>query len=155
MRLEYFQMLDEIERLDRAGEALVARSTVPLASPVFEGHFPGHAIVPGVLLLETMAQAAGYLLLALDGFSRMPFLANVKQANFRAFVLPGEQLTVEARRIHAGSGYAVMQSHVMRDADKVCDARLMCRTLPFPAPALAAHVLGEGRRLGFVAAEGL
>jgi len=66
MRLEYFQMLDRVEQLDAERAALVAFSRVPDTSPVFEGHFPGHPLMPGVLLLETMAQAAGYLL-ALDG----------------------------------------------------------------------------------------
>src|SRR4030067_146334 len=49
--------------------------------PVDEGHFPGLAFMPGVLLLETMAQASGYLVLAMNGFSRMPFFANAKEAN--------------------------------------------------------------------------
>jgi len=58
MRLEYFQMLDEVEALDTEKATLVAIARIPLESPVFEGHFPGHPIMPGVLLLETMAQAA-------------------------------------------------------------------------------------------------
>ncbi|NLG75947.1 MAG: beta-hydroxyacyl-ACP dehydratase, partial [Xanthomonadaceae bacterium] len=62
MRLETFQMLDSIETLDREGHTLVALAHVPASSSVFEGHFPGYPIMPGVLLLETMAQAAGYLL---------------------------------------------------------------------------------------------
>jgi 3-hydroxyacyl-[acyl-carrier-protein] dehydratase len=143
-------MLDRVERLDRDGALIVAHAKVPETSPVFEGHFPGHALMPGVLLLETMAQASGYLLLALNGFSRMPFFANARQVNFRSFVLPGNELVIEARRIHDGSGYAVTRSEIFRGDARVCDAQLTLREVPFPSPALQTHVRNEGQRLGFL-----
>jgi 3-hydroxyacyl-[acyl-carrier-protein] dehydratase len=150
MRLEYFQMLDEIETLDVDQATLVAVARVPLESPVFEGHFPGHPIVPGVLLLETMAQAAGYLLMTLDGFTRMPFLASAKTANFRSFVLPGSTLQVNASCIHSGSGYAVMATSLECDGQRVSDAQLTMRILAFPSDALEQHVRREGERLGIL-----
>lgn len=150
MRLEYFQMLDRIERLDRAGASIVVQSRVPDQSPVFEGHFPGHALMPGVLLLETMAQASGYLLLALNECKRMPFFANAKEANFRSFVTPGSELVVEASRVHEGSGYAVLDASIKVGTKRVCDARLTFRVMPFATPALEAHVRAEAARLGFL-----
>jgi 3-hydroxyacyl-[acyl-carrier-protein] dehydratase len=153
MRLEYFQMLDEVEELDAEKATLVAIARIPLKSPVFEGHFPGHPIMPGVLLLETMAQAAGYLLMAMDGFTCMPFFANAKTANFRSFVRPGSMLKVNAMRIHAGSGYAVVDTGLECDNARVSDARLTMRTVPFPSDALAQHVRREGERLRLTIAE--
>jgi 3-hydroxyacyl-[acyl-carrier-protein] dehydratase len=151
MRLEYFQMLDRVEELNAEVPSLVASAEVPQASPVFEGHFPGHPLMPGVLLLETMAQAAGYLLLTVDGFSRMPFFASAKQANFRTFVGPGAELRVHAKRVHDGSGYAVVDAHIQQLGKQVSDARLVMRRVAFPSTALELHVRREGVRLGCLA----
>jgi 3-hydroxyacyl-[acyl-carrier-protein] dehydratase len=150
MRLEYFQMLDRVEELNAERPSLVASARVPETSPVLDGHFPGHPLMPGVLLVETMAQAAGYLLLAIDGFSRMPFLASVREANFRAFVKPGADLTVHATRIHDGSGYAVVDARILQLGKPVSDARLTMRSVPFPNVALERHVRREGARLGLL-----
>ena len=134
MRLEYFQMIDRVASLD--GEAIVVESTIPDASPVFEGHFPGYPLMPGVLLVETMAQASGWLLLARNGLSAMPFLSSVKEAKFRSFVGPGAKLEVTARIVHDGSGYAVTAARIESGGKRLCDAEIMLRIMPFPAPNL-------------------
>jgi 3-hydroxyacyl-[acyl-carrier-protein] dehydratase len=152
MHLEFFQMLDEIEELDAEHASIVALARVPHESPVFDGHFPGHALMPGVLLLETMAQAAGYLLLAMNDFTRMPFFASAKEVNFRSFVLPGTALKATAKCIHNGSGYAVIKARLERDGACVSDAQLTMRNVMFPSLALERHVRNEGERLGFLKA---
>src|SRR5689334_7535972 len=103
MRLEYFQLIDRIVELSLDDQKIRVDALVPKTSTVFEGHFPGHPLMPGVLLIETMAQTSGWLIIAKTRFERMPFLAAVKGAKLRRFVTPGEQLSVQASLLHEGS----------------------------------------------------
>src|ERR1700739_4084966 len=107
MHLEYFQLIDRIAALNHGEPTITVEAEVPKQSTIFEGHFPGYPIMPGVLLIESMAQTSGWLLVALMNFERMPFLAAVKEAKMRGFVSPGETLTIDASLVHEGSGYAI------------------------------------------------
>ncbi|GBU18420.1 MULTISPECIES: 3-hydroxyacyl-ACP dehydratase FabZ family protein [Methylobacterium] len=147
MRLEYFEMIDAISRLDREAGRIEAIARVPMESPVFEGHFPGHPLVPGVLLTETMAQASGYLVLAHLGFAQMPFLMAVDKARFRSFVGPGATLEVSATLEHDGSGYAVTKAAVRHEGKLIADAELRFRTMPFPE-GLDAPMRERAARIG-------
>ena len=148
MLLEYFQMIDQVAALDTDAQRLVAHSTIPEESPIFEGHFPGHALMPGVLLIETMAQASGYLLLGLNNFSHMPFLAGVKEAKLRSFVEPQTPITIEASLEHDGSGFAMTKAAISHDGQKICDAKLTFKVMPFPAPELEAEMRRQAGRIG-------
>ncbi|MCJ2014865.1 3-hydroxyacyl-ACP dehydratase FabZ family protein [Methylobacterium sp. J-076] len=154
MRLEYFEMIDAVVRLDRTAGTIEALAKVPAESPVFEGHFPGHPLVPGVLLTETMAQASGYLILAHLGFARMPFLTGVDKARFRSFVGPGATLTVSATLEHDGSGYAVTKAAISHEGKALCDAELRFRTMPFP-DGLDAPMRERARAIGLLELAGL
>lgn len=153
MLLEYFQMIDAVEELDVDNGTIVARSNVPMESPVFEGHFPGSPLVPGVLLIETMAQASGFLLLPRLDFERMPFLANVSGAKLRTFVEPGAVLRVEAELEHDGSGFAATKARIFSDGKKICDSRLMFRVMPFPNDTLKSNMLARFEQINLATAE--
>lgn len=148
MLLEYFQMIDRVEAVDAERKTLTARSVVPSKSPVFEGHFPGMPLVPGVLLIETMAQASGFLVLAATNFNAMPFLMSVDGAKMRAFVEPDAVLDIEAVLEHDGSGFAVTKAKITSDGKKICDAQLKLRTMPFSEVPLADIVRRRAGEVG-------
>jgi 3-hydroxyacyl-[acyl-carrier-protein] dehydratase len=152
MLLEYFQMIDRVESVDADLKTLRARSVVPSKSPVFEGHFPGMPLVPGVLLIETMAQASGFLVLAASDFAAMPFLMSVDGAKMRTFVEPDAVLDIEAFLEHEGSGYAVTKAKITSSGKKVCDAQLKLRTMPFAEVPLADIVRKRADEVGLVEA---
>ncbi|HEX7789414.1 MAG TPA: 3-hydroxyacyl-ACP dehydratase FabZ family protein [Afipia sp.] len=149
MQLEYFQMVDRITDLDIGKRTITVESQVPETSTVFEGHFPGYPLMPGVLLTEAMAQTSGWLLIALLKFERMPFLASVKEAKMRDFVKPGELLTIDASLVHDGSGFAVTDAKVRVGGKLKCNATLTFRHTPFPHPDLRFHMESVAKRIGF------
>ncbi len=147
MRLEYFQMIDRIVEVDLDARRLRAACTVPQESTIFEGHFPTYPLMPGVLLIECMAQTTGWLVCMLGRFSAMPFLAGVKEGKFRTLVFPGDRLEFEGSVVHEGSGYTVAECTGRRDGKKVCDAQLTFRIMPFPSPQFREAFFAWGERL--------
>jgi 3-hydroxyacyl-[acyl-carrier-protein] dehydratase len=148
MRLEYFQLIDRIVDLNLADRTSSSEATVPTASTIFEGHFPGYPLMPGVLLIEAMAQTAGWLVVAMNRFQRMPFLAQVKDAKLRTFVVPGQKLSIAAKLDHDGSGYAVVSAKVTADGKPICDAALTFRVVDFPNPEMLRFMQETAKRLG-------
>jgi 3-hydroxyacyl-[acyl-carrier-protein] dehydratase len=149
MQLEYFQLIDRIVDLNIDEKTITVEAQVPKENTIFEGHFPGYPILPGVLLIESMAQASGWLLIALTRFERMPFLAMVKEAKMRSFATPGELLTIDASVLHEGSGFAVTEAKVSVGGRPKCNATITFRHIPFPNPDLRGHMDAVARRIGF------
>jgi 3-hydroxyacyl-[acyl-carrier-protein] dehydratase len=149
MHLEYFQMIDRIVDLKVGERTITVEAQVPQNSTVFEGHFPGYPIMPGVLLIEAMAQTSGWLLLAMMKFERMPFLAAVKEAKMRGFVAPGELLTIDAGLVHDGSGYSITEAKIRVGGKLRCNATLTFSHVPFPNPDLRGHMDIVAKRIGF------
>src|SRR5215208_3853357 len=140
MRLEYFQLLDRIVELDIANRTIRTEATVPLESSIFQGHFPGYPLMPGVLLLETMAQTSGWLIIGLTKFERMPFLAAFKEAKLRTFVMPGQALALNAEIVHEGSGYVITKAKIRAEGKLVCNAEITFRIVEFPSPEFRASM---------------
>ncbi len=149
MDLQYFRLIDRILDLNTVEKTITVEAQVPTENTIFEGHFPGYPIMPGVLLIESMAQTSGWLLVALLNFERMPFLAAVKEAKMRGFVTPGELLTVEASLVHEGSGYAITEAKVKVAGKLRSNATLTFSHIPFPNPDLRGHMDAVAKRIGF------
>src|ERR1700761_1830838 len=147
MRLEYFQMVDRITVLDIPGRRIVTSCQVPEQSPVFEGHFPGYPILPGVLMIETMAQTGGWLVLAIHRFARMAFLMQVEKAKIRSVVAPGTRLNARAKLVYDGPGYAVIQGSIPAADRKVAEAEIRYGVAPFPNETLKAAMLASSHRV--------
>lgn len=149
MQIEYFQLIDRIIDLNIGEKTITVEAQVPEKSTIFEGHFPGYPIMPGVLLTEAMAQSSGWLLLGLTKFERMPFLAMIKEAKMRGFVSPGQLLTIDAKIEHEGSGFAVTSAKVRVGNELKCSADLTFRHIPFPNPDLRVHMDAMAHKIGF------
>ena len=86
-------LVDEVIELD-PGKRAVGVKNVTGAEPFFEGHFPGHPVMPGVLIVEALAQTAG-LMLCEEGNESLPLFMGIDKARFRRPVVPGDQLRLE------------------------------------------------------------
>jgi len=149
MQLEYFHLIDRILDLNLGEKTITVEAQVPQHNTIFEGHFPGFPIMPGVLLIEAMAQTSGWLLIGLTKFERMPFLGAVKEAKMRGFVNPGDLLTIDASIIHEGSGFAMTSAKVRVGGELKCGATLTFPHMPFPNPDLRGHMDAVAKRIGF------
>ncbi len=90
-----FLLLDRIVELD-PGRRVVGLKNVSINEPFFVGHFPGYPIMPGVLIIEALAQAGGFLALkAMGGRPKIAFFAGIDNCKFRRPVFPGDQLRLE------------------------------------------------------------
>src|SRR6202165_1399275 len=149
MQLDYFQLIDRIVDLNLEEKTITVEAQVPQQHTIFEGHFPGFPIMPGVLLTEAMAQSSGWLLLGIMKFERMPFLAIVKEAKMRGFVSPGQLLTIDAKIEHEGYGFAVTSAKTRVGKELKCSADLTFRLIPFPDPALRVYLDAMAHKIGF------
>jgi 3-hydroxyacyl-[acyl-carrier-protein] dehydratase len=149
MHLEYFHLIDRIVDLNVDERTIVVEAQVPQHNTIFEGHFPGYPLMPGVLLIEAMAQTSGWLLIARTKFERMPFLAAVKEAKMRSFVNPGDLLKIDASVVHEGSGYAITEAKVRVGGQLRCNATITFGIVPFPNPDLRGYMDTMAKRIGF------
>ena len=149
MRIEYFQLIDRIIDLNLNDLTIRVEANVPTESTIFEGHFPGRPLMPGVLLIEAMAQASGWLIIGRTSFRKMPFLAALKEVKLRTFVTPGQALVVDAKIMHDGSGFAFTQASISADGKTVCNAEITFRVVDFPEGDFRASMNEVARRIAF------
>jgi 3-hydroxyacyl-[acyl-carrier-protein] dehydratase len=140
MRLEYFELIDSVEAIDVEGLTIRVTGVLPETSPVFDGHFPRFPVLPGVLMLEFMNHAAGFLLLRRQKLEKFVFLGGVKRAKFRRFVLPGDTMTVDAKITHEGSGFSIAETAVWVKGEVAADAEVVMISTEFPTEELAQEI---------------
>lgn len=119
-----FVLIDRLVELE-PGKRAVAKRVFSEEEEIFQDHFPGFPVVPGVLLTEAMGQTGGWLLSATLGFTRWPLLTLVERASFRRFVRPGEELTLTASvKTRRDDDFEVRaEAHV--GESRAADARLL------------------------------
>lgn len=124
-----FILVDEIEELS-PGKHIVAVKTISPSEEFLQDHFPGFPVIPGVLLTEMMAQAAGKCLDAERKPRGKAMLARIISANFRSWVEPGQRAVIRAE-IKAGTDlYATAKCGVEVNSKTVCDADLFFTFVP-------------------------
>lgn len=123
-----FLLIDRVTEI-KDGKQLSAIKNVTINEPFFQGHFPMQPVMPGVLILEALAQATGLLAFAGMGEeydSKLYMLVGIDKARFRGQVIPGDQLilNVSLTRSMRGIGVFACQAHV--DGKLVAEAEMMC-----------------------------
>ena len=127
-----FLLVDRI--LELGDMRVVGLKNVTMNEPHFQGHFPGHPVMPGVLIIEAMAQVAGVLVLSKieNRASKVVFLATIENAKFRKPVLPGDQLRIEVTFLKLKPSVAKMQCKATVDGNLAAEADLVCTLVDNP-----------------------
>jgi 3-hydroxyacyl-[acyl-carrier-protein] dehydratase len=135
-----FLFIDRILEVERK-RRIVAIKNVTINEPFFQGHFPGYPIMPGALVVESIAQAGGTLLLpeVPDRENKLMVFTSIERAKFRRPVLPGDQLRIEINVLNWRSRAVKMEGRVTVEGQLACEAIVMCQLVPRPsAPAESA-----------------
>ncbi len=128
-------MVDRI--LEMNDDSIVGIKNVTFNEPHFAGHFPGFPIMPGVLIIEAMAQVSGILVATVAPHTRgkLMFLASVEEAKFRKPVVPGDQLRIAIKLLRLKTTVAKIQGIATVDGQIVAEAILMCKLSDRPSAA--------------------
>ncbi len=123
-----FLLVDKITEF-KVGESIVGIKNVTINEPFFEGHFPSHPVMPGVLIIEAMAQTGGIMLLnALDDPEKhVAYFASINNVKFRKPVNPGDTLRMELKVLSMKRGLAKMHGDTYVDNKKVCEGDFLAK----------------------------
>ena len=124
-----FLLIDRVVAFEH-GKRLVAIKNVTINEPFFQGHFPGHPVMPGVLIIEAMAQACGVLIkLSIPHDPDVPvvfYLVKVDKARFNRIVVPGDQLTLDVQHKRTMRNMSQFWCEARVDGQLAAEAELLC-----------------------------
>lgn len=130
-----FLLIDRIREIE-LGKRILALKNVTINEPFFQGHFPQRPIMPGVLILEAMAQAAGILVFRTQGdkpdASSVYYLAGIDKARFKRPVVPGDQLEIEVTLERGVRGVWKFSCTARVDGSIACEAEMLCSVRAAP-----------------------
>src|SRR6202044_3757203 len=131
-------LIDRVIEMERKTR-IVAIKNVTANEPHFVGHFPDYPIMPGVLIVEAIAQAGGALLLTEipDRDTKLMVFAGIDSAKFRRPVVPGDQLRIEVKVLNWRTTAVRLQGTVTVDGKVACEATIMCQVVPRAAKKAA------------------
>lgn len=126
-----FLLIDRIIEVERK-KRIVAIKSVTINEPFFQGHFPEFPIMPGALVVESIAQAGGTLLLpeVPDRHNKLMVFTGIEKAKFRRPVVPGDQLRIEINVLNWRPRAVRMEGRVTVDGKLACEAIVMCQLVP-------------------------
>jgi 3-hydroxyacyl-[acyl-carrier-protein] dehydratase len=126
-----FLLIDRIVEFERA-KRVVAIKNVTMNESYFQGHFPGAPLMPGVLIIEAMAQAGAVLMLSEmeDRHSKLAVFTGIDGAKFRRSVTPGDQIRIEVDVVSFRSRAGKMEGKAYVDGKLACEATLTCMVVP-------------------------
>ncbi len=124
-----FLLIDRVLSYD-VGKRLTALKNVTFNEPFFQGHFPGHPVMPGVLVIEALAQASGALVqLSAQDDPNQPalfYLVKIDKARFSRIVVPGDQLILEVEQKRTLKRMGLFWGQAKVDGEVVAEAELLC-----------------------------
>lgn len=119
-----FLLIDTVEELE-PGVRAVARKNVTYNEPYFAGHFPGNPVMPGVLIVEALAQTGAVAILSQPQWKgKTAYFAGINQAKFKQKVQPGDTLTLETRIVKVKGPIGVGEANAYADGKLICKAEL-------------------------------
>ena len=126
-----FLLIDRVVEFERA-KRLVAIKNVTINEQFFQGHFPGYPIMPGVLVVEAMAQAGGIIIMyeLPDREKKLVVFTGIERAKFRRPVTPGDQLRIEVEVLSFRPRAGRIEGKAYVDGKLACEATLTCQVVP-------------------------
>jgi 3-hydroxyacyl-[acyl-carrier-protein] dehydratase len=126
-----FLLIDRVVEMERK-QRIVAIKNVSFNEPQFQGHFPDYPIMPGVMMVEAIAQAGGALLLTEipDRENKLMVFTGIDSAKFRRPVVPGDQVRIEVKVLNWRTNVVRMQGTATVEGKVVCEATVMCALVP-------------------------